>query len=125
MALDPVRVLIVDDHEVFAGALQALLEGADDVVVVGVAHDGSEAFDLAVSADAEIVLMDLRLPTVDGYEATRRLRKIEHAAKVIALTGESEADVGVEIRAAGMIGYLSKDRVHEHLLDTIHAAAGR
>jgi DNA-binding NarL/FixJ family response regulator len=122
VSLDPVRVLIVDDHEVFAGALEALLERCNDVDVVGVARDGEEAVALAEHARADVVLMDLSMPVVDGFEAARQLRAKHASLRVIALTGHSEADVGQRLADEGMT-YLSKDHVAEHVVDAIRAVA--
>jgi DNA-binding NarL/FixJ family response regulator len=122
---NPVRVLIVDDHRLFADSLKLLLDRDASVVVVGIAGDGDEAVDLAVQHDAEVVLMDLSLPTFDGYEATRRLHAIKRAAKVIAVSGHDEHDVLRDVREAGMVGFLSKDHISLHVVAEIHAAAGR
>jgi len=118
---DPVRVLIVDDHDVFAGALEALLDRCADISVVGVAHDGAEAVELADSAEADVVLMDLSMPVLDGFEAARRLRERRAALTVIALTGHAQEEVADRLREHGMT-YLSKDLVHEHVIDAIRAA---
>lgn len=118
-------MLIVDDHRLFADSLKMLLDRDDSVEVVGVAHDGAEAVDFAVMYDAEVVLMDLSLPTFDGYEATRRLHAIKRAAKVIAVSGHAEIDVSADVRAAGMVGFLSKDHIGMTVVQRIHDAAGR
>ena len=122
---NPVRVLIVDDHRLFADSLRLLLDRDDTVIVVGVAGDGDEAVDLAVTHDAEVVLMDLSLPGCDGYEAARRLRGVRSATRVIALSGHEERDVAADVAAAGMIGFLSKDHIGLRVVAEIHAAAGR
>lgn len=121
----PIRVLIVDDHQLFADALRHVLDRSDDVDVVGVAHDGGEAVEVAISSRPDVVLMDVGLPTVDGYEAARRLRAIRHAAKVIALTGRLDDRVRAEAASAGMVGSLSKDYVYDTVIDAILAASGR
>jgi DNA-binding NarL/FixJ family response regulator len=122
---NPVRVLIVDDHALFADSLKLLLDRDDSVEVVGIASDGEEAVDLALLFDPEVVLMDISLPTFDGYEATRRLHEIKRAAKVIALSGHDASDVSEAARAAGMVSYLSKDHVSLTVLGEIHSVAGR
>lgn len=121
----PVRVLIVDDHDLFRDALKLMLDRHPDAVeVVGSARDGREAVDLALAGDAEIVLMDIGLPDFDGFEATRRLLAIKKAARVIAITGRAEDEVAESGREAGIVGYLSKDKIHEHVLAKIREVAG-
>jgi DNA-binding NarL/FixJ family response regulator len=118
-----IRVLIVDDHELFAGALKLLLDDSDDVEVVGVAHDGDEAVDLAASSSPEVILMDVGLPGMDGFEAARRLLEIRRGTKIVALTARSEDEVRADAEAAGMVGYLSKDHVDETVVAAILRAA--
>jgi two-component system, NarL family, response regulator LiaR len=116
------RVLIVDDHELFAEALKLWLDRDPTLEVVGIASTGAEAVDLALAHDVEVVLMDVSLPDIDGFEATRRLRAIKRAAKVIALTGWSHEDLGTRVEDAGMVAYLSKDLIHDTVCDAIAAA---
>src|SRR5581483_9160191 len=97
----PVRVLIVDDHDVFSGALQALLDRCNDIDVVGVAHNGEEAVELAHTARADVVLMDLSMPVMDGFEAAKRLHAKRKSLRVIALTGSAEAEVADRLKDAG------------------------
>ena len=123
MESDPVRVLIVDDHKMFADALKLMLDRSDGIEVVGVAYDGPEAIDLAMTTDPHVVLMDIRLPTTDGFETTRRLRAIKKAAKVIAVTGRSDQAVREEAAACGMVGYLCKDDVVANVISAIISAS--
>jgi DNA-binding NarL/FixJ family response regulator len=68
-----IRVLIADDHELMRGGLRAMLGAHDDIEIVGEASDGGEAVDRAVELRPDVVIMDIRMPRVDGIEATRRL----------------------------------------------------
>ena len=117
-----IRVLIVDDQAVFTNALRLWLNGRDGIDVVGTAHDGSEAIDLALATDADVVLMDLSLPKIDGLEATRRLLALRPNTRVIALTGRSEDEAAGAAREAGVVAFLTKGAAHDELVGVIHAA---
>lgn len=117
-----VRVLIVDDHEMFAKALELWLYGRDGIEVVGIAHDGAGAVEQAVRLGADVVLMDLNLPKLDGLEATRRLLELNPRVRVIALTGRTEEVDKAAAGRAGMVDYLVKDGVPEKVLRAIHRA---
>lgn len=119
-----VRVLIVDDQEVFANALRLWLDSREGITVVATAHDGNEAVDLAMLHDAEIVLMDIGLPKCDGLEATRRLHTIKPEAKVIVLSGQTENQAKAAALDAGAVAFLTKGAVHDNLRDEILRVAG-
>ena len=118
----PVKVLIVDDQDIFANALQLWLNGRDGFEVVGVARDGSEAIDLAVLLGPDVVLMDLGLPQMDGLEATRRLRALKPDARVIAITGKSENEDRTAAFEAGVVDYLVKGGLEDEVQDAIRRA---
>ena len=119
----PVRVLLVDDQALFREALATLLEVRPEIDVVGEAGDGSEALRQAASTRPDVVLMDLRMPVLDGIAATRRLRTEQPDVKVLALTTfDGDEEVFAALRA-GAVGYLLKDVSGERLVEAVLAAA--
>ena len=115
----PLRVLIADDHRLFAEALEAILAADDRIEVVGKASDGGEAVELARNLGPDIVLMDVSMPVLDGFEATREIRAASEDVRVLMLTGSnSRADVDSS-REAGASGYVTKDRIASELVATI------
>ena len=118
-----VRLLLVDDQALFREALATLLGVRDDVVVVGEAGDGEEAVRRAAELAPEVVLMDLRMPVLDGVAATRRLRAEQPGVRVIALTTfDDDEDVFAALRA-GAVGYLLKDVSSARLVEAVLTAA--
>ena len=114
-----VRVLVVDDHELFADALKLFLVRDDRIEVIGVASSGQEAIDLALERGADVVLMDVFMRGMDGLEATKRLRAIRPETHVIVLTGLAGDEIRDEAREAGADGHLQKGAVHDHLVDAV------
>jgi DNA-binding NarL/FixJ family response regulator len=118
-----VRVLIADDHSLFAKTLEALLAGTPGIEVVGVAEDGLQAVELAVSLSPDIILMDVEMPHLDGIAATRRLRELRLGIPVVVLSASDDPTLGETAHAAGAKGYLTKDRIVTGLLPALLAAA--
>jgi two-component system, NarL family, nitrate/nitrite response regulator NarL len=121
----PIRVLIADDHRLFAEALEAILAGDLRIAVVGRAGDGREAVELAAELGPDVVLMDVSMPVLDGIEATRRIRKADEDACILMLTGSNSRDDVDRSRAAGAAGYVTKDRIASELVDAILEVAHR
>ena len=118
-----IRLLIVDDHPIVRSGLRGAFADAVDMVVVGEAGDGAEGVDRAQSMAADVVLMDLRMPVMDGVTATRALHDLAPAVRVLVLTTfDSESDVLPAIEA-GAIGYLLKDAPPDDLMRAVRAAA--
>jgi two-component system, NarL family, nitrate/nitrite response regulator NarL len=114
-----IRVLIADDHRLFAETLAALLATEDRVEVVGSARDGKDAVRLARKLRPNVILMDISMPIMDGFEATRRIRQHQKDACVLMLTGSnSRTDVDLA-RKAGAAGYVTKDRIAAELIEAI------
>ena len=118
----PIRVLVVDDQQLFADALAMFLRHEGGIEVIGTAASGQEAIDLALAHVADVVLMDLFMPWMDGLEATKRLRSIRPQTHVIVLSGLGDDEVAQQAREAGADGYLQKGKVHERIVDAILAA---
>ncbi|GAA3629000.1 response regulator transcription factor [Microlunatus ginsengisoli] len=117
-----VRVLVVDDQDLFREALVALLGTRPEVEVVGQAADGEHALAAADRLDPDVVLMDLRMPVLDGVSAIRRLRVERPRIRAVALTTfDGEDEVFAALRA-GAVGYLLKDCSTQQLLDAVLAA---
>jgi DNA-binding NarL/FixJ family response regulator len=114
-----IRVLIADDHRLFAEALQAILDADERIDVVGQAGDGREAVQLANRLHPDVILMDISMPLMDGIEAAKTIRVTDGDASILMLTGSnSRADVD-RARQAGAAGYVTKDRIAAELIDAI------
>ncbi len=119
----PIRVLVVDDHPVVRTGVRGMLASHADFDVVGEASDGEEAVEQAGALAPDVVLMDLRMPGVDGVEATRRIRAAHPAVEILVLTTYDTDDDIVRAVEAGAVGYLLKDSPREELFRGVHAAA--
>jgi DNA-binding NarL/FixJ family response regulator len=118
-----IRVLIADDQALLRSGFRMILDAQADIEVVGEASDGSEAIRLAEELRPDIVLMDVRMPDLDGLEATRRLTAREDAPKVVMLTTFDTAEVVYEAMQAGASGFLVKDLPPEQLASGIRTVA--
>jgi DNA-binding NarL/FixJ family response regulator len=125
LSREKIKVLIADDHRLFAEALAAILATDDRFEVVGQAHDGEKAVELATAEKPDVVLMDLQMPKLDGVEAAKRIKKRRKSAQVLMLTGSSSSADIARAREAGVAGYVTKDRIAAELLDSIVEASGR
>jgi NarL family two-component system response regulator LiaR len=117
-----IRILIVDDHQVFRQGLRLLLQSASEIEVIGEAADGDEAVRLAQQLRPDLVLMDLMLPELDGIAATTAIRNDLPQTKVLILTGVPEDHGVVQAVRAGAIGYVPKDVDASDLRRAIKAA---
>lgn len=120
-----VRVLIADDHRLFAEALEAILDTDDRIEVAGHARDGSEAVALYESVRPHLVLMDIAMPVMDGLEAARKIRALDPTACILMLTGSNAREDVDRARRAGAAGYVTKDRIAAELIDAILEVAAR
>ncbi len=119
-----IRVVVADDQSIVRAALVALVSTDDDIEVVGKAANGQEAVALASRYQPDVVLMDVRMPVMDGIEATRRIRSEVPGAAVLVLTTYDLDEYVFNAIRAGASGYLLKDGDGDDLVDAIHRSAG-
>ena len=117
------RVVVADDQTVVREGLVTLLETMPGIEVLGSAPDGEEAVRLVEQLTPDVVLMDLRMPRVDGVEATRRIRANHPQTQVVVLTTYADDESIVGALRAGAIGYLTKDAGRDHIGRALEAAA--
>ena len=121
--LDEIRVLLADDHAVVRAGLKAVLGTAKDIVVVGEARNGREAVDAAVRLNPHVVVMDLSMDVLDGVAATRELKLLNSAARVLILTMHAEDEYLIPALDAGASGYLVKSAADRELVDAVRSVA--
>lgn len=114
-----VRVLIADDEPLFVEMVEALLARDDRIEVIGTARNGREAVERVLSLSPDVTLMDISMPAVDGIEAVRRIRAQRPGACILMLTGSTTAADIDRSRQAGAAGFLTKDRISGHLINSI------
>jgi DNA-binding NarL/FixJ family response regulator len=122
-ASEPISIVIAEDHPVFRDGLRALLTSVDDTRIVGEASSGTDAVELAAALQPDVVLMDLRMPGLDGLEATRRIVATSpHVAVLVVTMFEDDESVFAALRA-GARGYLLKGADQHEILRAIRAVA--
>jgi NarL family two-component system response regulator YdfI len=119
----PIRILVADDHLIIRQGLRLILETQDGFDMVGEAADGAEAVRLCAELKPDVVLMDLRMPGMDGLTAIEHLRVEQPGIAVVILTTFNEDDLMMRGLRAGAKGYLLKDTDRETLFNTIRAAS--
>ncbi|WP_328913456.1 MULTISPECIES: response regulator transcription factor [unclassified Streptomyces] len=122
---EPIRVLLADDQTLVRAAFAMLVESARDMEVVGQAANGLEAVDLARTAHPEVIIMDIRMPELDGIEATRRIAADDRLAgvRILVLTTYDDDEHVVAALRAGASGFMVKDTRPAELLDAIRTVA--
>ncbi len=118
-----ITILVVEDHTVVRDGLRALISAEPGMQVIGTAGDGVEAVTLAEALQPDVILMDLILPRLDGVEATRQIRKMNPAVRILVLTSFGENQLIFSAIKAGAVGYLMKDTSSEELLQAIRDTA--
>ena len=120
---DPIRVLVADDQALVREGLMTLLQGTPGIEPVADAADGVEAIALAARHRPDVILMDLRMPNVDGAQATREIRAAQPDTEIVVLTTHADEASILDALRAGARGYLTKDAGIQEIARAVHAAA--
>ncbi|HVY62604.1 MAG TPA: response regulator transcription factor [Planctomycetota bacterium] len=123
VATKPIRVFLVDDHTILRQGLRRLFESEKGFEVVGEARDGREAVDRTREVEADVIIMDLAMPALNGLDATRRILKAKPDAKVLILSMYLDDDYVTQALEAGVVGYVMKDAPANELVAAVRAAA--
>ncbi|RLC90743.1 MAG: DNA-binding response regulator [Chloroflexi bacterium] len=116
----PVRVLITDDHGVLREGVISILDDYSEFIVVGEAEDGKKAIELAERLRPDVIILDLMLPILDGFQVARRLRRTRPDIKILVLSALTELEVVNQAKMIGVDAYVSKARCVEDLVDALH-----
>ncbi|MFD5799510.1 response regulator [Streptomyces diastatochromogenes] len=119
-----IRVLLADDQQLIRTALQMVMADAPDLEVVGEAGDGAEAVELTAALDPDVVVMDIRMPGMDGIEATRKITAGPGKAQIVVLTTFDDDDYVYGALQAGASGFLVKDMALDEILAAVRVVAG-
>jgi DNA-binding NarL/FixJ family response regulator len=122
---DPIEIVLVEDNDVFREALELMLEVTPDIRVVAAVADGEAALEVCPQVDPDVVLVDYRLPGLDGVETTIGLRSACPQASVVVLTATAETGEMQALLDAGAVACLTKDRGLDEIVGAIRDAAGR
>lgn len=117
-----IKVMLVDDQIILAEGIKSVLETGGDIAVVGVAGDGVQAVEMAERERPDVVLMDIRMPNMNGVAATKKIKEILPDCKIIILTTFDDSDYILSAINVGACGYLLKDIGSTALIDAIHNA---
>jgi DNA-binding NarL/FixJ family response regulator len=121
--MEPIRILVVDDHVLFRDGLRTLVDSEADLELVGEASNGHEAIFAAADLQPDVVLMDVKMPDMDGIQATRQIVQTSPHVRVLALTMLDDDNSIFAAMRAGAQGYLLKGASHEEMLRAIRAVA--
>jgi two-component system response regulator NreC len=115
-----ITVLVCDDHELFREGVKTILNSQPDIRVIGEAADGEQSVERAIEMDPDVVLMDISMPLLKGFDAVRRIRKVHPNTRVLILTVSDDEDLVARCLDAGAAGYVLKDSPPLQLVYAIH-----
>jgi DNA-binding NarL/FixJ family response regulator len=119
---EQIRVVLADDHPLILEGIRALIQGAPGMAVVGEATNGEDAVTTILTERPDVAVLDVRMPGIDGVEATRRIVRDHPETRVIVLSAQADAETAVQALRAGAIGFLPKEAFGPTLLEGIRAA---
>jgi len=119
--MEKIKVLLVEDHIVVREGIRELIQGEDDMEVVGEAGDGAEAIELVSQVEPDVVLMDIAMPKLNGIEATRRIKESHPSVSILILTAYDSEEFIFALVEAGAAGYLLKNVQGREVLNSIRA----
>ena len=117
-----IKVLLVDDQQILAEGIKSVLQTSDEVTVVGIASDGARAVEMSAELKPDVVLMDIRMPNMNGVVATKRIKEIDENIKIVILTTFDDSDYILSAINNGASGYLLKDIGATALIDAVKNA---
>jgi DNA-binding NarL/FixJ family response regulator len=120
---EPVRILIVDDHAVLRRAVRRLLESRSEFEVCGEAEDGPQAIKLAAEVKPDVVILDIAMPMMNGFEAGRKIRAVSPHSQIVILSSHKDKQLLEEARNVGAVCYVPKSEAERELIDAVKAAA--
>ena len=119
----PVRILIVDDHTVLRKAVRRLLESRSEFEVCGEAEDGSQAITMAAEVKPDVVILDIVMPIMNGFDAARKIKVVSPHSQIVILSSHKDKQLLQEARDVGAVCYVPKSDAGRELIDAIKAAA--
>ena len=122
--MSAIRILLCDDQDIVTEGLQMILSSVADFEVIGVTHDGAEAVDAVAAREPDIVLKDLKMPIMNGIQATRKIRQAHPDVDVLVLTTYDDDEWVFDAIRAGACGYLLKDTPRDQLIAAIRGTVG-
>lgn len=114
-----ISVLLVDDHELVRTGIEALLNDAEDITVIGVAESGEKAVDAVVALSPDVVLMDVNMPGIGGVEACRRILQQDPEVKIIAVSVRNDGPIPHQLLKLGVLGFVSKGSPVDEMVNAI------
>ena len=121
--MDPIRLMLVDDHDIVRTGLKSFLETQEGLLVVAEARSGQQAIEKAQELKPDVIVMDITMPEMDGLEATRRLKALDENYYILALTVHEDKQYLFEMLYAGASGYITKQVAAEELVTAIRCVA--